>query len=61
LQAMRDLGRYWMMRRSCPLARIGLKELSQRGKAASLSVSCLPANLTQFSKRLTAIFTAADG
>jgi cyclopropane fatty-acyl-phospholipid synthase-like methyltransferase len=60
LQGMRDLGHYWMMRRSCPLTRIGVKDLSEAGKAANLSLSCLPANLTQFSKRLTAIFTAAD-
>ena len=57
LQAMRDLGRYWMMRRSCPLARIGVEELSEISKAADLSLSCLPSNLTQFRRRLTAVFT----
>jgi cyclopropane fatty-acyl-phospholipid synthase-like methyltransferase len=56
LQAMRDLGRYWMMRRSCPLARISVAELSERSKAADLSVSCLPRNLTYFRGRLTAVF-----
>jgi SAM-dependent methyltransferase len=61
LQAVRDLGRYWRMRRSCPLARTSVEELSEMSKTAYLSVNCLPSNLTQFSKRLTAIFTAADG
>jgi SAM-dependent methyltransferase len=57
LQAIRDLGRYWMMRRSYPLARIGVEELSEISKAADLSLSCLPSNLTQFRRRLTAVFT----
>jgi len=57
LQAMRDFGRYWMMRRSCPLARIGVAELSEISKPADLSLSCLPRNLTHFRRRLTAVFT----
>jgi hypothetical protein len=57
LQAVRDLGRYWMTRRSCPLARIGVEELSEISKAADLSLSCLPGNLTHFRRRLTAVFT----
>jgi cyclopropane fatty-acyl-phospholipid synthase-like methyltransferase len=60
LQAFRDLGSYWMTRQNCPLTRTSVRELSERGKAASLSISCLPANLTQFSKRLTIIFTTTD-
>jgi cyclopropane fatty-acyl-phospholipid synthase-like methyltransferase len=57
LQGVRDLGRYWMMRRSCPLARIALEELNEISKAADLSVSCLRTNLTHFRRRLTAVFT----
>jgi SAM-dependent methyltransferase len=57
LQAVRDLGRYLMMRRSCPLARIGVEELSETGNTADLSVSYLPGNLTHFRRRLTAVFT----
>jgi cyclopropane fatty-acyl-phospholipid synthase-like methyltransferase len=60
LQAMRDLGRYWMMRRSCPLARISVAELSEIGEAAHLSVNCLPRNLTHFRRRLTAVFYSGE-
>jgi len=57
LQAIRDLGRYWMMRRSCPLARTSVEDLSDISKTAELSLSCLPSNLTLFRRRLTAVFT----
>lgn len=56
-QAARDFGRYWMMRRSCPLARTSVEDLSDISKAADLSLSCLPKNLTHFRRRLTAVFT----
>jgi SAM-dependent methyltransferase len=56
-QAMRDIWRYWGVRRVRPLARIGREDLSQRGKDAGLIVSYLPVNLTHFKKRLTAVFT----
>lgn len=55
LQAMRDMGRYWMMRRSCPLARTCMEDLGELSKAADLSVSCLPRNLTHFRGRLSAV------
>jgi SAM-dependent methyltransferase len=58
-QAFSELGRYWGVRRVRPLSRIGREELSQWAKDAGLTVSYLPANLTHFKKRLTAIFTRA--
>ena len=57
--AFRMLGRYRRMRIACPLGRIGLTELSQRGKAAGLTMTCLPANLTHFTKRFTVVLTLA--
>jgi SAM-dependent methyltransferase len=57
LQVVRDLGHYWIMRRSCPLARTSLEGLSELSKPADLSVSCSPSNLTHFRRRFTAIFT----
>jgi SAM-dependent methyltransferase len=59
-QALRDIWRYWGVRRVRPLSRIGREELSQRGKDAGLTVSYLPVNLTHFRKRLTAVFTQAE-
>jgi cyclopropane fatty-acyl-phospholipid synthase-like methyltransferase len=59
-QAIRDLGRYWRMRRGCPLTRISVEDLSALGKHASLSVSCLVSNLTYFRGRLTAVLTHRD-
>jgi SAM-dependent methyltransferase len=58
LQCLRDLGRYWIMRRSCPLTRLNPQELAEMGKAAGLRVSCLRRNLTQFTRRYTAVFRA---
>jgi SAM-dependent methyltransferase len=58
--AFRKLGRYRRVRGTCPLGRIGVEELSQRGKAAGLTMTRLPANLTHFTKRFTAILTDAD-
>ena len=60
LRSFLKLGRYWRVRRTWPLARIGLEQLSQKARAASLAVNCLPRNLTQFSTRFTAILTEAD-
>jgi SAM-dependent methyltransferase len=51
------LWRYWKVRRSWPLARISREQLSQLAKPASLTVTCLPRNLTQFRTRFTAILT----
>jgi SAM-dependent methyltransferase len=59
LWAIHKLGRYRGVRRQWPLSRIGLEELSRRGNVGGLSVSCLPGNLTHFTKRLTVIFTDA--
>jgi SAM-dependent methyltransferase len=56
-QAFTELLRYLRVRRRCPLYRIGREELIQRAKTAGLTVSCLPRNLTHFTKRVTAIFT----
>jgi SAM-dependent methyltransferase len=56
----RKLGRYRRVRGTCPLGRIGLEELSQRGKAAGLTLTCLPANLTHFRKRFTVVLTEAE-
>jgi SAM-dependent methyltransferase len=58
--AFRKLGRYRRVRGTCPLGRIGVEELSQRGKAAGLTMTCLPANLTHFTKRLTVVLTEAE-
>jgi SAM-dependent methyltransferase len=58
--AFRKLGRYRRVRGTCPLGRIGLEELSQRGKAAGLTMTCLPANLTHFRKRFTVVLTEAE-
>jgi SAM-dependent methyltransferase len=56
----RKLGSYRRVRGTCPLGRIGLEELSQRGKAAGLTMTCLPANLTHFTKRFTVVLTEAE-
>src|SRR5262245_13647996 len=58
-QAFSEIWRYWGVRRVRPLSRIGREELSQRGRAAGLSVNCLPKNLTFFTRRVTAVFVAA--
>ena len=59
-QAVSEIWRYWGVRRVRPLSRLGREELSPRGKDAGLTVSYLPANLTHFKKRLTAVFTRAE-
>jgi len=59
-QAFSEIWRYWGVRRVRPLSRVRREDLSQRGKDASLTVSYLPANLTHFKKRLTAVFTQAE-
>jgi SAM-dependent methyltransferase len=59
-QALREIGRYWKVRRFRPLSRIGLEELSKLGKDAGLAASYLPVNLTHFRTRLTAVFIHAE-
>jgi SAM-dependent methyltransferase len=59
-QAFSEIWRYWGVRRARPLFRVGPEDLSQRGRDAGLTVSCLPTNLTHFKKRLTAVFAHAE-
>jgi SAM-dependent methyltransferase len=59
-QAFSEIWRYWGVRKVRPLSRVGREDLSQRGKDAGLLVSYLPANLTHFKKRLTAVFTRTE-
>jgi SAM-dependent methyltransferase len=57
LQAIRDLGRYWRIRRGCPLTRVSVEDLTALSKHAGLSVSCLASNITFFTGRLASVLT----
>jgi SAM-dependent methyltransferase len=59
-QAAGEIWRYWSVRRSRPLYRIGREELCERAKATGLAISFLSTNLTHFTKRFTAVFTQAE-
>jgi cyclopropane fatty-acyl-phospholipid synthase-like methyltransferase len=50
---------YGKRRHATPLARYGRDELERLGQSASLRVSFLAANLTQFTRRTTAMFEAS--
>ena len=55
-QALGEIWRYRSTRRAQPLSRIGREELSERGRAVGLAFSCLPSNLTFFTRRFSGVF-----
>jgi SAM-dependent methyltransferase len=59
-QAFSEIWRYWGVRRVRPLSRVGREDLSEEAKRAGLTVRYLPANLTHFKKRVTAVFTSTQ-
>jgi hypothetical protein len=51
-----EIWRYRSTRRAQPLSRIGREELRERGRAVGLAFSCLPRNLTFFTRRFSVVF-----
>jgi SAM-dependent methyltransferase len=59
-QAAGEIWRYWSVRRSRPLYRIGREELREQARVTGLAISFLSTNLTHFTKRFTAVLTQAE-
>jgi cyclopropane fatty-acyl-phospholipid synthase-like methyltransferase len=53
--ALGGVANYWRTSRALPLTRIGREDLARWATAASLDVTFLPANLTHFRQRWTAV------